>query len=82
VRRRVSGPSKAAVQDALKDLRKDIDAGITEPAPSNYTVRRCCEDWLAHGLAGRDPKDGREEQVRTGACPSDDRLDPAARGSM
>ena len=22
----------------------------------NYTVRRCCEDWLTGGLPGRDPK--------------------------
>jgi integrase len=51
----VSGASKAAVQDALKELRKQIDGGIT-PAPSNYTVRVCCEDWLASGLPGRDPR--------------------------
>jgi integrase len=55
LRRRVSGVSKAAVQDALKELRKEIDGGIT-PAPVNYTVRRCCEDWLTSGLPGRDPK--------------------------
>ena len=56
LRRRVSGQSRAAVQDALKELRKEIDGGITSPAPSNYTVRRCCEDWLTGGLPGRDPK--------------------------
>ena len=56
LRRRVSGPNKAAVQDALKQLRKQIDAGITKPAPANYTVCRCCQDWLADGLPGRDPK--------------------------
>jgi hypothetical protein len=54
VRRRVSGPSKAAVQDELKALRREVDAGLTKPAPSNYTVRRCCEDSLADGLPGRD----------------------------
>ncbi len=37
-------PIQAAVQDALKELRKEIDGGITSPAPVNYTVRRCCED--------------------------------------
>ena len=36
-RRRVSGVTKAAVQDALKELRKEIDGGIT-PAPLNYTA--------------------------------------------
>ena len=56
LRRRVSGASKTAVQDALKELRKEIDGGITSPAPANYTVRRCCEDWLITGLPGRDPK--------------------------
>ena len=55
LRRRVSGLSKAAVQDALKSLRKEIDGGISA-APANYTVRRCCEDWIADGLPGRDPK--------------------------
>jgi hypothetical protein len=52
--------TKAAVQDALKELRKEIDGGITSPLPANYTVRRCCEDWLTGGLTGglpgRDPK--------------------------
>jgi integrase len=56
LRRRVSGQSRAAVQDALKNLRREIDGGITKPAPANYTVRRCCQDWLAGGLPGRDPK--------------------------
>jgi len=55
MRRRVSGPTKAAVQDALRELRKDIDGGIS-PTPPNYTVRRCCEDWLTGGMPGRDPK--------------------------
>ncbi len=41
LRRRVSGPTKAAVQDALKELRKQIDGGITHAAPANYTLRRC-----------------------------------------
>src|SRR5215469_7791339 len=56
LRRRVSGPNKAAVQDALKELRKEIDGGITKAGSGSYTVRRCCEDWLADGLPGRDPK--------------------------
>ena len=54
--RRVSGPSKAAVQDALKDLRKEIDGAITKPGSGSYTVRACCEDGLTGGLPGRDPK--------------------------
>ncbi len=55
LRRRVSGVSKAAVQDGLKELRRQIDGGISA-APLNYTVRRCCEDWLTSGLPGRDAK--------------------------
>jgi integrase len=54
LRRRVSGASKAAVQDALKELRRELDGGIR--APGDYTVRRCCQDWLTDGLPGRDPK--------------------------
>ena len=52
----MSGPSKAAVQDALKELRKEIDGGITKPGSGTYTVRACCEDWLTGGLPGRDVK--------------------------
>jgi hypothetical protein len=55
-RRRVGGPTKAAVQDKLKELRKDLDAGITKPAPSNYTVLTAAHDWLASGLTGRSAK--------------------------
>jgi excisionase family DNA binding protein len=40
LRCRVSGPTKAAVQDALKGLRKEIDGGVSA-APVNCTVRRC-----------------------------------------
>jgi hypothetical protein len=54
--RKVSGQTKAAVQNKLKDLHQEIDAGISRPAPSNYTLRRACQDWLAAGLSGRSPK--------------------------
>jgi hypothetical protein len=52
----VSGANKAAVHNALKELRKEIDRGLAKAAPANYTVRRCCDDWLTDGLPGRDPK--------------------------
>jgi hypothetical protein len=52
----VSGPTKAAVQDALKNLRREIDGGITRAGSGSYPVRGCCEDWLTDGLPGRDPK--------------------------
>jgi hypothetical protein len=50
------GQTKAAVQNKLKDLHRQIDAGISRPAPSNYTLRRACEDWLAVWLSGRSDK--------------------------
>jgi hypothetical protein len=56
LRRRANGPTKAAVQDKLKAMRRDLDAGITKPAPSNYTVRKAAEDWLVGGLVGRSAK--------------------------
>ncbi len=56
LRRRVSGQSRAAVQDALKELRKEIDGGSTATAQVNFTVRSCREYWLTGGLPGRDPK--------------------------
>ena len=52
----MSGPNKGAVQDALKELRKEIDGGITKSGSGTYMVRRCCDDWLAGRLPGEDPK--------------------------
>ena len=54
IRRKVSGKSKAVVQDRLKKLHGDIDSGVQ--ASPNYTVRRATEDWLAEGLDGRAAK--------------------------
>jgi integrase len=56
LRRKVSGQTRAAVQDKIRELHREIDAGRTKAAPSNYTVRRAAEDWLASGLSGRAPK--------------------------
>jgi hypothetical protein len=46
LRRRVSGATKAAVQDALRELRTDVAIGITKTPPVNYAVRKA-----ARGLA-------------------------------
>ena len=54
IRRKVSGKTKAIVQDRLKALHSDVETGVR--AQPNYTVRRAAEDWLAHGLHGRSPK--------------------------
>ena len=56
-RRKVSGTTKAAVIDKLRDLHAQLDTGITpKPGYAHYTVRQAAEDWLAHGLDGRSPK--------------------------
>src|SRR5580658_10226663 len=54
IRRKVSGKTKSIVQDRLKTLHGDLDAGIR--ATPAYTVRRAAEDWLKEGLDGRSPK--------------------------
>jgi hypothetical protein len=54
LRRKVTGNTKATVQDRLKKLHEELEAGVrTTP---NYTVRRAAEDWLREGLVGRAPK--------------------------
>src|SRR6516164_3105547 len=56
-RRKVSGQTKAAVIDKLRDLHNALDKGITPKAGYvHYTVRQAAEDWLAHGLDGRSAK--------------------------
>ena len=56
-RRKVSGQTKAAVIDKLRDLHTQLDKGVTPKAGYvHYTVRQAAEDWLAHGLDGRSPK--------------------------
>jgi integrase len=54
IRRKVSGKTKAAVQDRLKALHADLETGVR--ASPNYTVRRAAEDWLKEGLNGRSAK--------------------------
>ena len=56
-RRKVSGQTKAAVIDKLRDLHNQLDKGITPKAGYvHYTVRQAAGDWLATGLDGRSPK--------------------------
>ena len=54
IRRKVSGKTRAVVQDRLKALHNDLDSGVK--ASPNYTVRRAAQDWLAEGLDGRSAK--------------------------
>src|SRR5208282_1253439 len=56
-RRKVSGQTKAAVVDKLRDLHAQLDKGVTPKAGyAYYTVRQAAGDWLATGLDGRSPK--------------------------
>ena len=62
-RRKVSGTTKAAVVDKLRDLHLQLDKGITPKAGyAHYSVRRAAEDWLAHGLDGRSAKTVKKNQ--------------------
>jgi integrase len=62
-RRKVSATTKAAVIDKLRDLRTQLDKGITpKPGYTHYTVRQAAGDWLAHGLQGRSPKTIKKNQ--------------------
>jgi integrase len=54
IRRKVSGKTRAVVQDRLRALHSDLDSGVK--ASPNYTVRRAAQDWLAEGLEGRSAK--------------------------
>jgi integrase len=43
--------------DKLRDLRLQLDTGITPKAGyAHYTLRQAAEDWLEHGLEGRSAK--------------------------
>ena len=62
-KRKVSGQTKAAVVDKLKELHKTLDKGIVpKTGYSHYTVRQAAEDWLAHGLDGRSAKTIKKNQ--------------------
>src|ERR1700749_143785 len=56
-RRKVSGKTKAAVIDKLRDLHAQLDTGITpKPGYPHYTPGQAAEDGLAQGLAARSAK--------------------------
>jgi integrase len=62
-RRKVSGTTKAAVIDKLRDLHHQLDQGVTpKPGYAHYTVRQAAQDWLATGLDGRSPKTVKKNQ--------------------
>jgi integrase len=54
IRPRVSGKTKTIVQDRLKKLHEELEAGLQ--TDQGYTVRRAADDWLRDGLSGRASK--------------------------
>jgi integrase len=62
-KRKVSGQTKAAVTDKLRELHKTLDEGIVpKTGYARYTVRQAAKDWLAHGLDGRSAKTIKKNQ--------------------
>ena len=62
-RRRVSGKTRAAVVDKLRELHTDLRLGIVpKTGHANYTVRQAADDWLANGLADRSAKTIKDNQ--------------------
>ncbi|MFD3532535.1 tyrosine recombinase XerC [Streptomyces sp. NPDC058664] len=51
-RPKVSGKTKTEVRLKLKELKKELEAGVKTSA--TYTVEQAVTDWLKHGLKGRD----------------------------
>ncbi|MGW1705852.1 site-specific integrase [Streptomyces sp. NPDC002206] len=49
---KVSGKTKTEVRRKLRDLKKDLGAGVKTSA--SYTVAQAVNDWLDKGLKGRD----------------------------
>lgn len=52
-RRKVYGRTKSEIRDRLKELRAEIETGVTSSA--QYTVTEAVRKWLDVGLKGRDP---------------------------
>jgi integrase len=48
IRRKVTGRTKAGVRDKLRQLRQEVDSGLS--LSRSYTVNAALDDWLAHGL--------------------------------
>jgi len=62
-RRKVSGKTKAAVVDKLRELHTDLRQGVVpKTGYANYTVRQAADEWLAHGLDGRSAKTIKKNQ--------------------
>lgn len=51
-RAKVTGKTKTEVRRKLRDLKEELRAGVK--TSTSYTVARAIEDWLTHGLKGRE----------------------------
>jgi len=51
IRRRVTGPTKTAVLEAMAELREEL--GRAPRSSRKYTVNEAVADWLEGGLPGR-----------------------------
>lgn len=56
--RRGSGRTKTEAKAKLKEILRDRDDGVAVVASRAYTVGQAVEDWLEHGLGGRDGSAG------------------------
>ncbi|MFC9623420.1 tyrosine recombinase XerC [Streptomyces sp. NPDC056930] len=52
LRPKVYGKTKTEVRGKIRELKKEVEAGVRTPA--NYTVANAVSDWLERGLKGRD----------------------------
>jgi hypothetical protein len=55
ITRKAAGRTKTEAKAKLKEALRDLDDGLT-PTTGYDTVASAVHDWLAFGLAGRDPK--------------------------
>lgn len=51
IRRRVTGPTKTTVLEAMEEVRAEL--GRAPRSSRTYTVRQAVDDWLENGLSGR-----------------------------
>jgi hypothetical protein len=65
-RRKVSGQTKAEVQDKLKALHSELDAGLR--TAHGYTVEKAAADWLDEDLPGAPSRRSRRTGTRCGRC--------------
>lgn len=54
LRPKVYGKTKTEVRDKIRELKREVAAGVRTPA--NYTVENAVNDWLERGLKGRDDR--------------------------